>query len=109
MIVKRNQRRLWEHLELLFRIPAIPADQELWDQVRTVTKGHGRIETRSLECGTGLVDVLDWPGVAQVVRRTCERLVVKSGKCSVEVSYGMTSLAPTDVGAPQVETLWRGH
>ncbi len=109
MIVKRNQRRLWEDLDLLFRIPAIPADQEVWDHIRRVTKGHGRIETRSLDCGTGLVDVLDWPDVAQVVRRTCERLVVKSGKRSVEVSYGMTSLAPTDVGAPQLETLWRGH
>ncbi len=57
-MVKRNQRQLWEDLELLFRIPAIPADREVWDCVTTVTKGHGRIETRTLECGTGLVDVL---------------------------------------------------
>jgi hypothetical protein len=56
LMVKRNQRQLWEDLELLFRIPAIPADQEVWDGVTTVTKGHGRIETRTLECGTGLVD-----------------------------------------------------
>ncbi len=58
LMVKRNQRQLWEDLELLFRIPAIPADREVWDCVTTVTKGHGRIETRTLECGTGLVDVL---------------------------------------------------
>jgi predicted transposase YbfD/YdcC len=109
MIVKRNQRQLWEDLDLLFRIPAIPADQELWDQVTTLNKGHGRLETRTLECGTGLVDVLDWPGVAQVVRRTCERLVLKTGKCSVEVSYGITSLAASEVGAAQLEALWRGH
>jgi predicted transposase YbfD/YdcC len=109
MIVKRNQRQLWEDLELLFRIPAIEADHEVWDQVTTVSKGHGRLETRTLECGTGLVDVLSWPDVAQVVRRTCERLVVKTDKCSVEVSYGITSLAPVEVRAPQLETLWRGH
>ncbi len=29
MIVKRNQRQFWEDLELLFRLPPIPADQEL--------------------------------------------------------------------------------
>lgn len=109
MIVKRNQRQLWDDLELLFRLPPIPADQESWDMVRTVSKGHGRIETRTLECGTGLVDVLDWPGVAQVLRRTCERLVVKSGKCTVEVSYGITSLSPSEARASQLEAIWRGH
>jgi len=109
MIVKRNQRQLWDDLDLLFRIPAIPADQEFWDQVRTVSKGHGRIETRTLECGTGLVDALDWPGVAQVIRRTCERLVVKTGKGTVEVSYGITSLPPSAARAIQLEAVWRGH
>lgn len=109
MIVKRNQRQLWEDLELLFRIPPIPADQELWDRTSTVSKGHGRLETRSLECGTGLVDVLNWPGIAQVARRHCERVVVKTGKRSEEISYGITNLAHDQARAAQVEALWRGH
>jgi len=109
MIVKRNQRQLWDDLELLFRIPPIVADQETWDQVTTVSKGHGRLVTRTLECGTGLAEALDWPGVAQVVRRRCERLVVKTGKRTSEVSYGITSLPPSEAGAAQVEALWRGH
>jgi predicted transposase YbfD/YdcC len=109
MVVKRNQRQLWEDLELLFGIPAIAADHEVRDQVTTVSKGHGRLETRSLECSTGLVDVLDWPDVAQVVRRRCERLVVKNGKCTVEVTYAITSLAPTEARARHLESLWRGH
>lgn len=108
-VVKRKQRQLWEDLEVLFRIPAIPADQELWDQVTMVSKGHGRLETRTLCCGTGLIEALDWPGVAQVMRRTCERMVIKSGKCSVEVSYGITSLPPSAARAAQLEALWRGH
>ncbi|MDQ2996793.1 MAG: ISAs1 family transposase, partial [Chloroflexota bacterium] len=57
----------------------------------------------------GLVDTLDWPGVAQVLRRTCERLVLKSGKCTVEVSYGITSLPPSAARAAQLEAIWRGH
>ena len=109
MIVKRNQRQLWEDLELLFRIPPIAADQEIWDQVCQVSKGHGRIETRTLECGTGLVEVLDWPGVGQVMRRTCERVVVKTGKRTVEVTFGITSLPPSEAQAAQIEALWRGH
>jgi len=109
MIVKRNQRRLWEDLDLLFRIPPIAADQEVWDQATTVSKGHGRLETRRLECGTGLVAELDWPGVAQVARRECERIVMKTGKRTVEVSYGILSLPALEVGARQVEALWRGH
>jgi predicted transposase YbfD/YdcC len=109
MIVKRNQRSLWDELELLFRIPPIAADQEIWDRATTVNKGHGRIEKRTLECGTGLVDTLTWPGVAQVRGRTCERLVVKTGKRSVEVSYAITSLAPYEAQAEQLEQLWRGH
>jgi predicted transposase YbfD/YdcC len=109
MIVKRNQRQLWEDLELLFRIPPITADQELWDRTTTVSKGHGRLETRTLECGTGLIGFLTWPGVAQVARRHCERVVVKSGKRSEEISYGITNLAPSEVRAAQVEALWRGH
>jgi predicted transposase YbfD/YdcC len=109
MIVKRNQRSLWDELELLFRIPPIAADEEIWDRITTVSKGHGRIEKRTLECGTGLVETLTWPGVAQVIRRTCERLVVKTGKRSVEVSYGLTSLAPYEAQAEHFEQLWRGH
>lgn len=109
MIAKRNQRCLYDDLELFFRIPAIVADCELWDRVTTVSKGHGRLETRTLECSTGLCEYLDWPGVAQVVRRTCTRVVLKTGKQTQEVSYGITNLTPLDARAPQLEALWRGH
>jgi hypothetical protein len=77
--------------------------------MHSVSKGHGRIEKRTLSCGTGLVETLIWSGVAQVIRRTCERLVVKTGKRSVEVSYGITSLAPYEAQAEHLEQLWRGH
>jgi predicted transposase YbfD/YdcC len=109
MVVKRNQRRLYEDLALFFELPGIAADQEQADSVRTVSKGHGRLETRTLECSTAGADYLDWPGIGQIVRRRCERLVIKSGKCSVEVSYGLTNLKPDEAGAAQLEALWRGH
>jgi predicted transposase YbfD/YdcC len=109
MVVKRNQRRLYDDLRLFFQLPAIAADHEQNDRVRTVTKSHGRLETRTLECSTAGADYLGWPGIAQIVRRTCERTVIKTGKHSVEVSYGLTNLGSDEARAAQLEALWRGH
>jgi len=109
MVVKRNQRRLYDDLALFFQLPAIAADHEQSDRVQTITKRHGRLETRTLECSTAGADYLGWPGIAQSMRRTCERTVVKTGKHSVEVSYGLTNLGSDEAQAEQLEALWRGH
>jgi predicted transposase YbfD/YdcC len=110
MVVKKNQRTLYEFLEWLFSLPAHPADHEVWDQAGpTSEKGHGRLETRTLICGAAHIEDVDWPGVAQVMRRECERIELKSGKVTREVSYGLTSLAPCRAGAAVLEALWRGH
>ena len=109
MVVKRNQRRLYDDLTLFFQLPAIAADHEQSDWVQTVTKRHGRLETRTLESSTAGADYLVWPGMVQIVRRTCERTVIKTGKYSVEVSYGVTNLGPDEARAAQLEALWRGH
>src|SRR5215212_602973 len=109
MVVKRNQRRLYDDLALFFQLPAIAADHEQRTRVQTVTKRHGRLETRTLECSTAGADYLVWPGIAQIMRRTCERTVLKTGKHSVEVSYGMTNLGYDQAQAEQLEALWRGH
>ena len=109
MVVKRNQRRLYDDLALFFQLPAIAADHEQSDRVQTVTKCHGRLETRTLECSTAGADYLVWPGIAQILRRTCERTVIKTGKHSVEVSYGLTNLGSDEAQAAHLEALWRGH
>jgi predicted transposase YbfD/YdcC len=110
MIVKKNQATLYEYLDMLFSLPAHPADREVWDTVGpTSEKGHGRLETRTLTCGAAPIEDGDWPGVQQVVRRECERLVLKSGKCSREVSYGLVSMRPEEAGAASIKRLWRGH
>jgi predicted transposase YbfD/YdcC len=109
MVVKRNQRRLYDDLALFFQLPAIAADHEQSDRVQTVTKRHGRLETRTLECSTAGADYLVWPGIAQIMRRTCERTVIKTGKHSVEVSYGLTNLGSEEAQAEPLEALWRGH
>jgi predicted transposase YbfD/YdcC len=110
MIVKKNQAALYEYLDMLFKLPAHPADHEIWDTVGPRTeKGHGRLETRTLTCGNAHIEDVDWPDVQQVVRRECERIVLKSGKRSYEVTYGMVSMTPAEAGAATIEQLWRGH
>ena len=87
MIVKKNQAALYEYLDMLFTLPAHPADHEVWETVGPSTeKGHGRLETRSLTCGNAHIEDVDWPDVQQVVRRECERIVLKTGKRSCEVT-----------------------
>jgi predicted transposase YbfD/YdcC len=110
MIVKKNQAALYEYLDLLFTLPAHPADHEVWDSLGPISeKGHGRLETRQLICGNAHIEDVDWPDVQQVVRRECERIVLKSGKRSTEVSYGLVSMPPEEAGAAVIEKLWRGH
>jgi predicted transposase YbfD/YdcC len=110
MVIKKNQASLYEFVDLLFGLPAHPADHEVWDQAGpTVEKGHGRLETRTLISGNAHIEDVEWPGVAQVIRRDCERLELKSGKLTREVSYGLTSLSPSRAHAARLEALWRGH
>ena len=110
MIVKKNQAALYEYLDMLFTLPAHPADHEVWDTIEPRTeKGHGRLETRTLTCGNAHIEDVDWPDVQQVVRRECERIELKTGKRSCEVTYGMVSMAPSEAGAAAIERLWRGH
>jgi len=110
MIVKKNQGLLYEYLDMLFALPAHPADREVWDVVGPSTeKQHGRLETRTLRCGAAHIEDVMWPGVQQVVQRTGERTILTTGKTTRETTYGLTSLAPHRAGAGVIETLWRGH
>jgi predicted transposase YbfD/YdcC len=108
MVVKRNQRQLYEELALFFTEPPLPCD-EPWRVVQTIGKGHGRIETRTLTCTAELEGYVRWPGVQQVLRRECERIMVKTGEVTRRVPDGLTSAAPREASAAELEALWRGH
>jgi predicted transposase YbfD/YdcC len=110
MIVKKNQAVLYEYLDVLFRLRPHPADHEVWQTVGPSSeKGHGRLETRTLTCGNAHIEDVDWPDVQQVVRRDCERIILKTGKRTTEVSYGLISLTPDEADAATIEAFWRGH
>ena len=81
MVVKRNQRQLYDELSWFFDTPPLPCDRP-WRMERTVNKGHGRLETRELTCTDDLDDYVRWPGVQQVLQRECERVTLKTGEVS---------------------------
>lgn len=108
MVVKRNHARLYEELAWYFDTPPLLCDRP-WRSAQTVTKGHGRLETRRLACTDELDGYLQWPGVQQVMRRTCERTQLTTGRTSQAVTYALTSLSAHEATARQLAALWQGH
>lgn len=70
-------------------------------------KGHGRIETRSIEVSNILAGYTDWPALSQVCRIERERLI--GAKREHEVVYAVTSLAREFAGAKELLELSRAH
>jgi predicted transposase YbfD/YdcC len=108
MVVKRNQRQLYDELRWYFARPPLLCERP-WQTTRTVGKEHGRLETRTLTCTDDLDEYLEWTEVRQVLRRECERIEVKTGKVTRTVSYAITSVPSADTSPAQVEAMWRGH
>ena len=109
MGVKANQPALLAAITACFADPPLPEIGDETDTVSTCDKGHGRLELRTLERSAALNAYLTWPAVGQVLRRTCQRVILKTGEIAEEITYGVTSLPPHAASAAQVEALWRGH
>lgn len=58
------------------------------------TKGHGRIETRTIFVSNLLNEYLDWPFVAQVFRLERVRWLTRYKGKTRQIVYGLTSLEP---------------
>ena len=109
MVVKANQPELLAAITTLFADPPRPTVTDAAASVSTCDKGHGRLDLRTLECSAALNAYLTWPGVGQVLRRTCQRVALATGEISTEVTYGVTSVPPHAATAAQLEAVWRGH
>jgi predicted transposase YbfD/YdcC len=102
MVIKDNQPETRGAIAALFA--GEPPEQE----VRTLGKGHGRLEERTLQSSTELNAWLAWPDVGQVLRRTCRRVHLRTGEVEEEVTHGLTSLGPHEAGPAALEGFWRG-
>lgn len=111
MVVKRNQPTLLQRSISVFQHPVWQAGKPAARPrvARTVDKGHGRLEIRTLEACDRLGKRLKWPGVRQVLRRTCRRVHLLTGQIEEQVHYAVTSVPPEAVSVAELERLWRGH
>ena len=94
MVVKSNQPELYNVIALLFESPPLPVvPGEVLDYT-CPGKEHGRLETRNLACSPALATYAyrKWPGLAQVMRRTCQRIHLRTGQVERQTRYGLTSL-----------------
>lgn len=120
MVAKQNQPELYSAIEQLFASPPwLAKEKALSYRIFSKSeKGHGRVEKRTLESSWIMCEANDalklpkylhWPGIKQVMRRTCRRVKVTTGEISEEVTYGITSLGWKEATAEELERLWRGH
>jgi hypothetical protein len=110
-MVKANQPTLLQRSGSVFQYPVWQVGQPAsrLRVARTVDKGHGRLEIRSLKAYGQLGKRLSGPGVRQVLRRTCRRVDLPTGKLAEAVDSAVTSLPPEAMSGAELERLWRGQ
>jgi predicted transposase YbfD/YdcC len=96
--VKGNHPQLLQDLQDWFddKVPLLPGQGCPPKDFRAATvtsKGHGRLEVRTLTSSSQLNDFLDWPFLQQVFQLKRTILISKTGKTRQETIYGVTSLA----------------
>jgi len=107
---KGNQPQLEEDIRLWFepepdpipRQERVPKD---FETVKETSKGHGRLEERTLTVSSQLNDFLDWPYLQQVFR--LERR--KTGEIQEQAVYGITSLSREEITPGKLLTLIRSY
>ncbi len=111
-ITKGNQPGLHDDIEVLFQphrkragTSAPPND---FRTTRTVEKGHGRIEKRTITVSSMLADYSTWPELAQVFKLESQRTDTL-GTTKTKVRYGVTSLPAALADPTRLLALTRGH
>jgi predicted transposase YbfD/YdcC len=111
---KGNQPQLEEDIRLWFEpepdpIPGqgrLPKD---FETVKETSKGHGRLEERTLTLSSQLNDFLDWPYLQQVFRLERRFLSMKTGQVQEQVVFGITSLSREEITPENMLTLIRSY
>jgi predicted transposase YbfD/YdcC len=110
---KDNQPNLRQDIEYLFASDkstvlggTLPDD---FRTSRTSEKGHGRLERREITVSSLLAGYSDWPGLRQVFRLERRRTVLGSGKQTVELVYGLTSLSRKKASSKRLLYLTRRY
>ena len=108
--VKENQPRLYQDIQQLFAPehpkPGFGKINTDFTKATQVSKGHGRLEIRTITTSEMLNAHVSWPGLEQVYRLERQFNWLRDGTCykqTCEIEYGITSL--TRLEAPPLQVL----
>jgi len=113
-LVKGNQPRTRWAIEKLFvhevynLLKGAPLSKEV-QTLPKVSKGHGRIDARTIYVSSELNEYLDWPGVAQVFRLERTRWHNRYKGKTREIVYGLTSLTAQQAPPARLLKLTRAY
>lgn len=114
--VKENQPRLYQDIQQLFTPehpkPGFGKISTDFSTATQVSKGHGRLEIRTITTSEMLNNYVDWPGLGQVYRLERQFNWLRAGTCykqTCEVEYGIVSLARSKATPLQVLQNRREH
>ena len=112
--VKGNQPQLLQDLQDWFdpNVPILPGmgcPPKDFQSATLTSKGHGRLEVRTLTTSSQLNDFLDWPFLQQVFQLQRTVTLSKTGKTRKETVYGITSLSAEQASPAQLLEMLRSY
>lgn len=112
--VKGNQPQLEENIRLWFEpdvqpIAGMNFPPKDFESVTLTSKGHGRIEQRTITVSSQLKDFLDWPYLEQVFKLERRFIATRTGKVHEQVIYGITSLNREEITPTKLLQMTRSY
>lgn len=112
--VKGNQGQMEEDIRLWFEpdvqpIPGMSFPPKDLESATLTSKGHGRIEQRTITVSSQLKDFLPWPYLEQVFKLERRFTSIKTGKVREQVIYGITSLSREEITPTKLLQMTRAY
>lgn len=112
--VKGNHPQLLQDLQDWFddKVALLPGQgcpPKDFRSATVISKGHGRLEVRTLTTSSQLNDFLDWPFLQQVFKLERHTTMSKTGKTRHETVYGVTSLSAEQASPAQLLQMLRSY
>ena len=113
-VVKGNQPQLLQDLQDWFEteitlLPGMGCPPKDFRSATTTSKGHGRLEVRTLTTSSQLNDFLDWPFLQQVFKLERWVTIQKTGQTRHEIICGITSLSAEQASPEQLLKMLRSY
>jgi predicted transposase YbfD/YdcC len=112
--VKGNQPQLRQDLQDWFDdrvelLPGMGSPPKDFCCATITSKGHGRLEVRTLTTSSQLNDFLEWPFLQQVFKLERFVTILKTRRTRHEIVYGITSLSAEQASSSQLLQMLRSY